>query len=138
LAEDVDVQETRAATFNISVPDPRQALRCELKTLSFCLFTLVFVAVALGHDYKPPDGYVPDSTTAIRVAEAVLVPIYGKKQIDSELPLNAELKDGVWTVTGTLHCPDRKGGDTGACDGGVALVRISKTDARILSMTHYK
>jgi hypothetical protein len=109
-----------------------------MKNLTVCLWVLVFVAHAVGQGYKPPAGYVPDSTTPIKIAEAVLVPIYGKKQIDSELPLSAELKDDVWTVTGTLHCPDGKGGVTSACDGGVAVVRISKTDARILSMKHYK
>ena len=89
---------------------------------------------------KPPakEGYVPDSTTAIKIAEAVLVPVYGKKQIDSEQPFTARLKDDVWTVSGTLRCPDGKGGVTTACDGGVAVVQISKLDVRVVSMTHYK
>jgi len=65
----------------------------------------------------------------------VLVPIYGKKQIESELPFNAELKDDVWTVTGTLPCSD---GVTSVCVGGTAVIQISKTDARILSMKHGK
>ena len=109
-----------------------------MKTLSIYLYTLLFVTVALGQSYKPPGGYVPDSATAVKIAEAVLVPIYGKKQIDSELPLNARLKDGVWTVTGTLRCPDGKGGTTSMCFGGAAVVQISKADARILSMEHGK
>ena len=28
------------------------------------------------HNYVPPDGYVPDSATAVRIAEAVWIPIY--------------------------------------------------------------
>ncbi len=104
-----------------------------MKNLTVGVCVLVFVALALGQGYKPSAGYVPDSTTAIKIAEAVLVPVYGRKQIDSELPLHAQLKDDEWTVTGTLHCPDGKGGVTSMCFGGVAVVQIS-----ILSMTHYK
>ncbi len=66
------------------------------------------------------------------------MPVYGKKQIDSEQPFTARLKDDVWTVSGTLRCPDGKGGVTTACDGGVAVVQISKLDVRVVSMTHYK
>jgi hypothetical protein len=92
----------------------------------------------VGQGYRPASGYVPDSKTAVKIAEAVLVPVYGEKQIRSELPLTATLKNGVWTVTGTLRCPDGKGGTTTSCDGGVAEVRISKNDARILYMLHGK
>jgi hypothetical protein len=109
-----------------------------MKTLSACLVTFVFAALTLGQGYRPPAGYVPDSATATKIAEAVLVPIFGKKQIESELPFNAELKDDVWTVTGTLRCPDGKGGVTSSCVGGAAEIQISKTDARILSMKHGK
>jgi NTF2 fold immunity protein len=105
-------------------------------SVGFCAF--LFAALALGQGYRPPSGYVPDSATAVKIGEAVLIPIYGKKQIQSELPLSAHLKDHVWTVTGTLRCPDGKGGTTTQCSGGVAVVEISKVDGRILSMTHYK
>ncbi|MFZ0686703.1 MAG: NTF2 fold immunity protein [Terriglobales bacterium] len=74
----------------------------------------------------------------MKIAEAVLVPVYGKKQIDSEQPFTAELKDGVWTVSGTLRCPDGKGGVTTQCYVGVAVVQISKVDGHIVSMIHYK
>jgi hypothetical protein len=78
-------------------------------------------------------GYVPDEATAAKIAEAVLTPRYGEKQIEWERPFHAELTGDTWTVTGTMHCPAGK-----ACVGGVAKVRISATDARILSMTHGK
>jgi hypothetical protein len=81
---------------------------------------------------------VPDAATAVRIAEAVLVPVYGKKQIESEEPFTAKLKDDVWTVAGTLRCPDGKGGITTSCDGGVAVVEISKVDAHVISMIHNK
>jgi hypothetical protein len=87
-----------------------------------------------GQGVRPKEGFVPNSETAVKIAEAVLVPVYGKKQIESEKPLTAKLKDDVWTVHGTLHCPD----GAELCAGGVAVVEISKSDAHILSMVHYK
>lgn len=109
--------------------------------MKLCIATcgiLLMTVVAVGQVNKPRQGYVPDSATAVRVAEAVLIPVYGKKQIESEKPFTAKLKNDVWTVAGTLHCPDGKGGITTHCSGGVAVVRISKADAHILSMIHYK
>jgi len=99
---------------------------------------LLSAPLIFGQAYKPPEGYVPSSAIAVQIAEAVLIPVYGKAQIESEKPFTAKLKDGVWTVSGTLRCPDGKGGTTANCVGGVAVVEISKVDARILSMIHKK
>ncbi len=85
------------------------------------------------HSYKPEAGYVPDAATAITIAEAVLIPIYGQKVVEAEEPFTAVLKDGMWTVEGTLHCPE---GQT--CLGGVAIVEISQGDGRIVSVIHEK
>jgi hypothetical protein len=73
---------------------------------------------------------VPDSATAVRVAVAVWIPIYGESQIMAEQPFVATLEDGVWTVTGTL--PPRYN------LGGVAMVKIAKADGRILFILHSK
>ena len=77
--------------------------------------------------YIPPEGYVPDSATAIRIAEAVWIPIYGKKQIDGQRPLNVVLTQNVWTVTGSL--PE-------GWVGGVAEIDIRKSDGKILRVIH--
>jgi hypothetical protein len=69
----------------------------------------------------------------VKIAEAVSVPIYGEQHIISERPFTAELYGDVWTVTGTLHCPVGK-----ICVGGVAEIKLSATDARILSIHHGK
>ena len=90
------------------------------------------------HGYRPTGGFVPDSQTAVKVAEAVLIPVYGEKQIRSEEPFTGQLKGDVWTVEGTLRCPDGKGGFTTDCSGGVAVVKLSKADGRVLFMMHYK
>jgi hypothetical protein len=103
-----------------------------------CCGPLLIASLVVGQSYKPEQGYVPNSTSAVQIAEAVLIPVYGKKVIESERPFNAELRDGVWTVSGTLRCPDGKRGTTTHCNGGVAVVTISKADARILSMIHGK
>jgi NTF2 fold immunity protein len=97
-----------------------------------CFMAATFAA-AQGLDssqnYRPPHGYVPDAATAIKIAVAVWVPIYGQKQIDSEKPYVATLKGDVWTVVGTFHCE-------GNCVGGVALIEISKRDGTILKVIH--
>ncbi len=105
---------------------------------SIFLLVLFLCFSALGQGYKPPSGFVPDSKTAGKIAEAVLMPVYGEKQIESERPFIAKLKGNIWTVSGTLRCSDGKGGTTTACDGGTAEVRIAKDNARILSMIHYQ
>lgn len=83
--------------------------------------------VSTQSNYKPKNGYVSDEETAIAIAVAVWNPIYGKQQIESEKPYQANLKNGVWRVTGSLP----KG-----ADGGTAIAEISKDDGRILKIIH--
>ena len=100
-----------------------------MKTLPVLFVTLLLTTIAFSQGeagYIPKTGFVPDSDTAVRVAEALLVPVYGKEHIESERPFTATLKNDVWTVEGSLRCPDGKGGVTNDCAGGVAVVRISK------------
>jgi hypothetical protein len=80
------------------------------------------------HSYLPQNGFVPDEATAVAIAEAVWIPIYGKKTIQREKPIKAVLKGNVWVVTGTFNY-------VGA-NGGVALAEISKSDAKIIRVTH--
>lgn len=80
-------------------------------------------------NYVPRNGYVPNAKTAIKIAVAVWSPIYGEKQIQSERPYKASLKNGIWRVEGTLP----KG-----YSGGVAFAAISKRDGRILNVFHMK
>ena len=105
----------------------RQAIYC----------ALLFSVLAEAQPY-PKRGFVPDETTAVSIAEAVLIPVYGREQIESKRPFKAVLENVVWTVHGTLHCSDGKGGVTTTCVGGTAEVKLSKTDGRIMKMIHYK
>ena len=79
------------------------------------------------HNYKSEQGYVPDAETAIKIAVAVLEPIYGKEKIAQEKPFKAVLNDDIWFVEGSMleiH------------PGGVAEAEISKNDGRILRISH--
>jgi len=70
----------------------------------------------------PENGYVPDATTAVAIAEAVLRPLYGKN-IGQALPVVATLeRDSIWVVRKPYQ-KGRKGGP---------YVEISKSDGRIL------
>lgn len=87
------------------------------------------------------EARVPDAATALKIAEPVLIKTYGKRQIDDERPLRAKLEDGIWSVYGTLCCPDEKGRRTceeGKCLGGVAVLKLRQSDGKILSIMHYK
>jgi len=72
---------------------------------------------------------IPDAQTAIKVAEAILLPIYGENSIAKEQPFKAELSGETWTIKGSMS-PNR--------EGGVAIVTLSKVNGQILSICHGK
>lgn len=72
--------------------------------------------------------YVPNEETAIKVAEAILYPIYGEK-IYKQKPFVVVLNNDVWIIKGSLP----KG-----MLGGVAYIEIQKSDCKILKVTHGK
>ena len=76
------------------------------------------------------EGFVPDEKTAITIAEAVLLPIYGDS-INRKKPFVAKFneEEGYWEVRGTL--PDNM-------LGGVPEIRINKSDGRVLYVNHGK
>ncbi len=117
-----------------------EGVRCAMKTLTILCGSLFLLTATTGQGYKPKSGFIPDSTTATKIAEAVLTPVYGEKNIVAERPFSAGLNGDVWTVAGTLHCTDGQGNPAPSdhCDGGVATVRLSRIDGRILSMIHGK
>ena len=89
----------------------------------------LFAADEPKHNAMPKAGVIPTEATAIKIAIAVSEPIYGADKIAAEKPFHATLAKGVWTVQGSLP----KG-----WVGGVVLVEISKTDGRILRISHGK
>jgi len=81
------------------------------------------------HNAIPEKGYVPDEDTAIKIAIAVWIPIYGKDKIENEKPYVAKLKDNVWHVQGSLPKEML---------GGVAIAEIDKKTGAILRISHGK
>ncbi len=74
--------------------------------------------------------YVPDEETAIKIAEAIWLPIYGEEVLESK-PFVAKLVgDTVWLVKGTLPEPYEV--------GGVPHIKIRKVDARVTDVYHTK
>jgi len=76
----------------------------------------------------PKEGVVPDAETAIKVAEAIWLPVFGDKIYENK-PFKANLKDGVWIVEGTLPAGYK---------GGTPYIEIQKSDCKILKITHGK
>lgn len=102
-----------------------------MKASRFTLVVVVSALPMLSQSGKPPKGYVPDAATATRIAEAVLVPIYGKTVL-GERPFKAELKNGVWDVGSAIRCQENLPGPQ-SCHGG-HWVRLAKDDGRILEV----
>jgi NTF2 fold immunity protein of polymorphic toxin system component len=103
--------------------------RLELLCVAIGLPWFLFAQDSAPHSYSPPSGFVPDSVTAVRIAIAVWAPIYGEQQIRGEQPYRASLRDGIWTVEGSL--PEN-------FIGGVAVAEIAKRDGRIVRVSHGK
>jgi len=74
-------------------------------------------------------GPVKDEADAIRIALDAWIPIYGRQEIENEKPYVAKLKNGIWTVEGSL--PE-------GMDGGVAIARIAQKDGKVLETGHGK
>jgi hypothetical protein len=72
-------------------------------------------------------NYVPDEVTAVKIAEAIWLPIYGAK-IFKNRPFNARLQKGVWIVEGTSYTEK----------GGVPYIEIQQKDCKILKVIHGK
>ena len=75
------------------------------------------------------ENLIPDEITAIKIAEDIWLPIYGKS-IYRKKPFIVKLIDNsVWVVKGTLKA--RK-------VGGVPYIEIQKCDGKVLKVTHSK
>lgn len=74
------------------------------------------------------EDYVPNKETAIKVAEAIWLPIYGEK-IYTKQPFVAELNEKIWLVKGSIPKNSL---------GGVPIIKIRKSDCKIICVTHTK
>ncbi|HEY3285478.1 MAG TPA: NTF2 fold immunity protein [Armatimonadota bacterium] len=90
-------------------------------------------------EWPPRAGVVPNEKTAIAIAEAVLVPVYGQKPVRKQGPFWATLRKGVWYVSGSPGRPASISTHGGRQVvrirfGGVAEVHIARSDGRVLSI----
>jgi hypothetical protein len=91
------------------------------------LFSIATTTRVASEEATGGAGRVPNERTAIEIALRVWTPIYGEKDIASEKPYRATLKNGIWTVRGTS--PE------GAI-GGTAHAEISARDGKVLKYWH--
>ena len=92
------------------------------------MFSLVVLATE--EKYVPKQGFVPNKIVAIRIAEAVLPPIYGE-QILQQRPFKVTLIGDRWFIEGSFNHP--KG-----WTGGVFYIEIKKSNGEILKVYHTK
>ena len=76
----------------------------------------------------PRAGFVPNEKTAVAIAVAVASALYGESRIHGQLPFRGRLRNGVWTVMGTVH-------PIGAA-GGTAVIKLNQKDGKILFAVH--
>jgi hypothetical protein len=76
---------------------------------------------------RPYEDAVPDSRTAIQIAEAVMAPVYGHQYVVAQRPQVAELQGGVWYVHG--YQPP-------ISVGGTIEAYIDKHTGRVLVITN--
>lgn len=102
----------------------------------FVLFWIISGAVASQNpatSYRPPEGYVPSPTTAAIIAEAVLVPIYGAKEIKKQKPFRVMRKEKIWIVEGSTPA------DRGVrYVGGRFTIHIVRSTGEIIHLSHSK
>jgi hypothetical protein len=77
--------------------------------------------------HLPADGIVASEGVAVKIAEAILPVVFTEAEIAKFRPYKAHLKEGVWTVYGTLKRGSR---------GGTPTVRIQKKDGKVLEIWH--
>lgn len=95
-------------------------------------FLISLLGVQTVKAYLPEKGVLPNETTATKVAEIILIGVYGERVVEQR-PFVAKLSGGLWIIDGTFHCP--KGN---VCKGGTAHIEISKSDGRVKDISHGK
>ncbi len=98
--------------------------------MRFFVFILLVMTTSFNAIENQETNYVPDQKTAVSIAEAIWLPIYGEKVLEKQ-PFKATLsKDGkIWTVTGSIP--------PGTL-GGFPIIEIRKSDCKIIRVSHSK
>jgi len=111
--------------------------RTHILALVFAAFVASAIAQNVPSLFDRPGGLVPDEQTAIKLAEAILFPIYGEKTIRSERPYVVKLQDGRWSVDGSLpKPPSAPPGMISQIVGGTFHIVISQRDGQVIEIGH--
>lgn len=97
------------------------------------IITITILAISCNsskNTYYPQDGFVPNKETAIKIAEAVWLPIFGE-DIYRQQPYKAKIENGIWKIEGSLVESDEK-----VIVGGTAYIEIVQKDGRIIKVSH--
>lgn len=103
-----------------------------MKYITFCLITTVWVTAGAASSHLPAKGVLATEEAAIKVAETILVDVYGDAVLQQR-PFRAKLDGDFWIIDGTLSCP--KGS---VCKGGTAHIELSKKDGQVRKVIHGK
>jgi hypothetical protein len=84
-------------------------MRLVRRNIRLWLIILIIVPVlvkcrpgVIQEEWDMSQGYVPDSTTAVQIAQILFVRVYGEKALKKK-PFIATLKNGViWVVEGSI------------------------------------
>jgi hypothetical protein len=79
--------------------------------------------------YQPKGGMIGNARSATAIALVYLTDIYGQATMRRELPLKAELDQGVWIVTGSSSANPHE-------EGGVAEIRLCRRNGAVLRVVH--
>lgn len=77
--------------------------------------------------YSPSEGLVTTAEIAFKIAEPILVNIYGEDTIEGEKPFSINLENNIWMIEGSLE---------EGFKGGVAYMEIDKYTGEILKVIH--
>jgi hypothetical protein len=100
-------------------------MKCRITVLAILVgFVVCAAAQNVPALFDRRGGLVPDPKTALKIAEAVLVPIYGVK-IMQDKPYTIKLANGRWMIDGSVP--------KGAVGGSFHIV-IQQRDAKIIEI----
>ena len=74
-----------------------------------------------------PTKVIPDSKTAVEIAESILFPIYGKDNIIKQRPYDVNFTDGYYIINGTFQKSEI---------GGTFIIIINSKDGKVIKLTH--
>ena len=112
-----------------------------IKTILFIFFVFVFYmnnyAMLSATNNTNNVNLNIEKTTAIKIAEAILIQLYGENVLKQRPWIIKESKS-TFQILGSSHRKPQKPGEIVVLVEGVAEITINKADGKILKCTHGK